>query len=80
MSTLDLTTLRRALLVLASASLAGAETIALVGGTVHPVSKSAIREATVVIEDGRIVAVGAGIVPPAGATVVSVAGKHLYPG
>ena len=80
MSTLGLTTLRRTLLVLAWASLAGAETIALVGGTVHPVSGPAIQEATVVIQDGKILAVGAAIVLPAGARVVSVAGKHVYPG
>jgi imidazolonepropionase-like amidohydrolase len=67
-------------LVPALASLASAETIALVGATVHPVSGPAITEATVVMQDGKIVAVGAGVVPPAGAKVVSVARKHVYPG
>jgi imidazolonepropionase-like amidohydrolase len=80
MSALGLATLRRTLLVVAWASLAGAETIALVGGTVHPVSGPAIQEATVVIQDGKILAVGAAVAPPTGARVVSVAGKHLYPG
>jgi imidazolonepropionase-like amidohydrolase len=71
---------RTLVLVVATASLAGAETIALVGGTVHPVSGPAIAQATVVIQDGKILAVGAGVTPPAGARVVSVAGKHVYPG
>jgi imidazolonepropionase-like amidohydrolase len=72
----------RALLLVAgaSAALARAETIALVGGTVHPVSGPPIAQATMVIQDGKILAVGAGVAPPAGARVVSVAGKHVYPG
>jgi imidazolonepropionase-like amidohydrolase len=68
------------LLCLATASLARAETIALVGGTVHRGSGPAIPQATVVIQDGKILAVGKGITPPSGARVVSVAGKHVYPG
>jgi imidazolonepropionase-like amidohydrolase len=59
---------------------AGAESLALTGATVHPVSGPAIENATVVVTDGKIAAVGAGITPPAGATVVSCAGKHVYPG
>ena len=57
-----------------------AGTLALVGGTVHTVSGPTIENATVVIDRGRIVAVGAGITPPAGAQVVSITGRHLYPG
>jgi imidazolonepropionase-like amidohydrolase len=57
-----------------------AETIAFTGGTVHPVTGPAIEGGTVVVTDGKITAVGAGISPPAGATVVSCAGKHVYPG
>jgi imidazolonepropionase-like amidohydrolase len=74
-------TLGRALLwVVASAPLAAAETVALVGATVHPVSGPPIPQATLVIQDGKIAAVGAGVAPPVGARVVSVAGKHVYPG
>jgi imidazolonepropionase-like amidohydrolase len=58
----------------------GAETTALTGATVHPVSGPPIANATVVVTDGKITAVGAGITPPAGANVVSWAGKHIYPG
>jgi imidazolonepropionase-like amidohydrolase len=69
-----------AVLCVGAAATPRAETIALTGGTVHPVSGPALSNATVVITDGRIAAVGAGIAAPAGARVVSVAGKHVYPG
>jgi imidazolonepropionase-like amidohydrolase len=59
---------------------AHAETIALTGATVHTASRGILADATVVIADGKIVAVGAGIAPPAGATIVSCAGKHIAPG
>jgi imidazolonepropionase-like amidohydrolase len=68
------------LFLVASARHPDAETIALVGGTVHPVSGPAIPQATVVIRDGKILAVGASVTPPAGARVVSVVGKQVYPG
>ena len=69
-----------AMLVLA-ASLrpAAGETIALVGGTVHPVGSGDVANGTVVIRDGRIVAAGAGIAVPADAKRVDVSGKHVYP-
>ena len=57
-----------------------AATLALTGATVHPVSGPDLDNATVVIVDGRIAAVGRGLTPPAGAEIVSCAGKHLYPG
>jgi len=57
-----------------------AEAIALTGATVHTVSGPTIENATVVIQDGRIAAVGPNAAVPAGATVVSCAGKHIYPG
>jgi len=59
---------------------AAAAPLALVGGTVHTVSGSTIENGTVVMDHGRITAVGAGITPPADAQVVSVSGKHVYPG
>ena len=65
--------------LLSTALSLSAETIALVGGTVHPVSGPDIPRGTVVIADGRISAVGANVTPPAGAKVVDVSGKHVYP-
>ncbi len=59
---------------------AAADTVALVGGTVHPVSGPEIENGTVVVRDGKIEAVGAGLAVPAGARVVLCAGKHVYPG
>jgi len=55
---------------------------ALTGGTVHTVSGGDIANGTVLIENGQIAAVGpAGQVQvPAGAQVIDLSGKHLYPG
>lgn len=58
--------------------------VAIVGGTVHPVSGPS-GVGTVVFEGGLIQAVALGedakkVVIPAGATVVDAAGKHVYPG
>lgn len=53
---------------------------ALVGATVHTVSGDDIENGTVLVRDGEIVGVGAGLDAPAGAEVVDLAGKHLYPG
>jgi imidazolonepropionase-like amidohydrolase len=72
--------LAAACIALALAAPALAETIALVGGTVHPVTGPDIGNATVVIRDGKIAAVGADVTPPADATIVSCVGKHVYPG
>lgn len=55
---------------------------ALTGATVHTVSAKDISNGTVLISDGRISAVGpsSSVQVPAGATVVNLSGKHLYPG
>jgi imidazolonepropionase-like amidohydrolase len=57
-----------------------AETVAFVGGTVHPVSGPAVEGATLLVEGDRIAAVGTDVAVPEGARVVDVAGKHVYPG
>jgi imidazolonepropionase-like amidohydrolase len=66
-------------LLLSGATALGAETIALVGGTVHPVRGPDVPNGTIVITDGKIAAVGANVAVPAGAKVVDVSGKHVYP-
>lgn len=58
---------------------ATAETLAIQGGTVHPVTAEPYV-GTVVIEDGVIRAAGADVTPPAGATVLDASGLHVYPG
>lgn len=59
-----------------------AEVTALVGGTVHPVTSATIDDGVVLIENGRIRAVGRRneVTVPAGARVIDVAGRHVYPG
>lgn len=55
---------------------------ALVGATIHPVSGPAIENGVVLVQDGRIAAVGtaASVTIPDGARRVDMAGKHIYPG
>jgi hypothetical protein len=58
-----------------------AETLALVGGTVHTMEPGAAPEvALVLIEDGRVRAVGAGLEVPEGARVIDASGLHVIPG
>jgi hypothetical protein len=57
------------------------QTVALVGGTVHPMTAdSEPALATVLIEDGRVTAVGPDVPVPDGAEVIDVAGLHVVPG
>ncbi|HEV8632533.1 MAG TPA: amidohydrolase family protein [Thermoanaerobaculia bacterium] len=62
------------------ASRGGAETIAITGGKVYPVSGPPLEGATVVLQDGKIAAVGAGVAVPAGARVIDARGKVVTPG
>lgn len=75
---------KRLLLAAAAAALAcapaAAQTIAITGGTVHPISGPPIQNGTVIIQNGRIAAVGAGIAVPAGATRIDATGKVVTPG
>ena len=57
-----------------------AQTIAITGGRVHPVSGPVIENGTVLIRDGRIVAVGANVAVPADARRIDAAGKWITPG
>jgi imidazolonepropionase-like amidohydrolase len=67
-------------LALLSATSARAQTIAITGGTVYPVSGPKIANATIVIQNGRITAVGANVAVPSGATRVDATGKWITPG
>lgn len=53
---------------------------AIVGGLVHPVDAPAIEQGTVLIQDGRIAAVGNSIEVPEGAIVYDAFGKDVWPG
>lgn len=75
----------RFLLAAAAAALAAApaaaQTIAITGGTVHPVSGPPIQNGTVIIQNGRITAVGgAGTAIPGGAQRIDATGKVVTPG
>jgi imidazolonepropionase-like amidohydrolase len=63
-----------------AAAPARAQTIAITGGTVHPVSSTPIENGTVLIRDGRIVAVGRDVAIPADARRVDARGKVVTPG
>lgn len=54
--------------------------VALVGGTIHPVSGPDIPNGTVLFENGKITAMGAQVTVPAGAETIDVTGRHVYPG
>lgn len=54
--------------------------IAITGGLVYPVGAEPIPGGTVVIRDGKIEAVGAGVPVPAGAEVINAAGMSVIPG
>jgi imidazolonepropionase-like amidohydrolase len=72
------------LLALGAAALpAGAAaqgTIAIEGGTVHTMAGAPLQNATVLIRDGRIVAVGTNVTVPAGAVRIDARGRHVTPG
>jgi imidazolonepropionase-like amidohydrolase len=63
-----------------AAATARAQTIAITGGTVYPVSGPKIEHGTVIIRNGKIVAVGANVSVPAGAQTVDATGKWVTPG
>ena len=65
-------------LLAAAAGTAGAEVVAFTGATLHPVSGPPL-EGVMLVEDGKIAALGAAVEVPAGARRVELAGKHLYP-
>lgn len=57
-----------------------AQTIAITGATVYPVSGPAIEHGTVLIRDGRIAAVGSEVPIPADAQRIDATGKIVTPG
>lgn len=72
---------RLLLLIFLAPFAASADTLAVVGGTVHTAGPAGtIENATIVIDDGRIVSVRAGGAAPAGAEVIDAGGKIVTPG
>ncbi len=54
--------------------------VALVGGTVHPMTGPAIERGVLVFDRGKITAVGPDVPVPPDAEVIDVSGQHVYPG
>ncbi len=71
-----------ALVLLATASGASAETRAFINARIIPIAGAPIEKGTLVVTDGKIVAVGASgaVKIPGGATTVDLAGKTVMPG
>ncbi len=60
------------------ASLGG--TFAIIGATLHTITRGDIENGTIVFEKGKITAVGAGLGAPKDAALIDGKGKHVYPG
>lgn len=68
-------------LLLAAASWRGAaEALLIRNATVLTVTKGTIQDGSVLVENGKISAVGQNLSAPAGATIVDATGKFLIPG
>ena len=67
------------LLAMVLANPIAAQTFAIQGGTIHTLTGDAFV-GTVVIRDGRILAVGREVDVPSGAEIVDASGRHVYPG
>jgi imidazolonepropionase-like amidohydrolase len=66
--------------ILLTAGVIGAETVLIRNATVLTVTKGMVENGSVLIENGRIAAIGKNVNAPADATVVDATGKYLMPG
>lgn len=55
-------------------------TTVITNATVHIGNGQVLNNASIVVTDGKIAAVGTNLTAPAGATTVNAQGKHVYPG
>lgn len=78
--TTAITALALAALVATGAAPAAADTIAITGATIYQRSDRKLDNATIVIRDGKIADVGAGVAVPAGATRIDGKGKTVTAG
>ncbi len=62
------------------ASVVAAQDLVLKGGTVLTITKGIIENGTVVIQNGKIKAVGKNVSIPSGVKVLDVSGKYVMPG
>jgi len=54
--------------------------VALTNATIHTDYKTTLNNATLIIRNGKVEAVGTNVKVPAGAVIVDAKGKHIYPG
>lgn len=72
---------RLAILALLAGTPAFAAPIAITGATAHTArGEEVIQNATIIIDNGRITAIAAGMAAPAGATVIDARGQNVTPG
>ncbi len=58
----------------------GGDTVAIVGGTIHPITAPSIEKGTLLLQGERILYVGGERTLPAAARVIDATGKHVWPG
>ena len=69
-----------AVLILAGLPLVAQNTVAITGGRVLTISHGVIENGTVLVENGKITAVGSDVKVPRGAQVIDARGKVVMPG
>ncbi|HEX8314489.1 MAG TPA: amidohydrolase, partial [Flavisolibacter sp.] len=57
-----------------------AQPIVVTGATVHVGNGQVLNNASIVVVNGKITAVGTNVTAPAGAKTINAQGKHVYPG
>jgi imidazolonepropionase-like amidohydrolase len=58
----------------------GQDAFILKGGTIHTIAGPVIENGSVLVRDGKIVAVGKNFTTPEGYKVIDIHGQHVYPG
>ncbi|WP_421805147.1 amidohydrolase family protein [Flagellimonas sp.] len=56
------------------------EQVAIIGVTAHIGNGEVIENCTIIFNDGKITAIGAGLTAPTEGTTINAEGKHVYPG
>ncbi|MFN3136767.1 MAG: amidohydrolase family protein [Allomuricauda sp.] len=56
------------------------EQVAIIGATAHIGNGEVIENCTIIFNDGKITAIGAGLTAPTEGTTINAEGKHVYPG
>ncbi len=64
----------------ANAPAGNAEVVAITNAVLHPISAPEIAKGTLLLKNGRILALGEDVAVPAGARTIDAAGRHAYPG